>query len=129
MIDVNSCDNFILFNVIDSEDWEGYDDLKKEKILNVANTTLINKYPDYIIPDEAVYEFAGLLSVLFNDINKNQFNGVAGFSITGATSYTFKDATVGQSLSNFIPDKSKVLIGEANNVNLLKSGVRVGRYK
>jgi hypothetical protein len=125
---VFDADAYLMENAIDIEDWEGYDDLKKERLLNVALKTLKRKYPNYSIPDQAVYEFIAILSILNNDINKYQQYGVSSYSITGVSSFNFKDSKIGESIDKYIPDYSKYIIGNANNVNLVNER-KVGRTK
>lgn len=119
---------YIETHVIDIEDWEETDDAKKQRILNAAERTLKRKYKQYVIPDSAVYYFCAWLATAFNDTNRLQKHGIAGFSITGVASFTFKKSNVsskGVSLFSLIPDEVLDLIGEENGVELL--GVRIGR--
>jgi S-formylglutathione hydrolase FrmB len=122
---VNSfdADVYIKGNVIDIDDWLDADASKKDRILKVAETTLTRKYSKYIVPDNAVYEFAAVLATAFNDTNRLNNQGIAGFSITGVGSFNFKD-TQRRDIEAFIPQSSLSLIGEANGVKL--SGRRVG---
>lgn len=123
-LNITDADAYILMNVIDIEDWNDSDSEKKQRILNVANHTLTNKYKQYTIPDNAVYEFAAALAIAFNDTNRMNNQGIAGFSITGVGSWNFKD-TQRRQLDAFITQAVYDLIGEANGVTL--SARRVGR--
>lgn len=117
-------DAYTLEYVIDNEDWLASDDEKKNRILNVAASQLGRKFSAYTIPDKAVYAFAAALAVAFNDTNRLNQQGIAGFSITGVGSFTFKE-TLNRNLDAFIPTVAIDLIGEANGVKLSKR--RVGR--
>src|SRR5690606_8079130 len=108
--------------------WQDTDDQKKQRVLNAAESTLKRKFKKYTVPDEAVYYFCAWLAIAFNDTNRLQFQGIAGFSITGVSSFTFKESNVSKSgvpLSSLIPDEVYDLISEANGINLSKR--RVGR--
>ena len=91
---LGGAETYITDYVIDNEDWTDAEDDKKQRILNVANRTLTTEYSDRLIPDDAVYEFCATLAVVFNDTNKLQQQGVAGFSVTGVASFTFKENNV-----------------------------------
>ncbi len=115
--------------IIDNEDWFDADDAKQQRIVNVANRTLVTEFAQkdykladgttrrYQIPDEAVYEFCAGLAVVFNDTNKLQQHGIAGFSVTGVASFTFKENNVktpgGIALKAFIGQEVYDLINEA----------------
>lgn len=123
-LNITDADAYIQANVIDIEDWNDSDSGKRQRILNVANRTLTNKYKQYTIPDNAVYEFAASLVIAFNDTNRMNNQGIAGFSITGVGSWNFKD-TQSRQLDAFITQAVYDLIGEANGVKL--SARKVGR--
>jgi hypothetical protein len=116
-LSVFDADAYIETNVIDIEDWQDADDAKKQRILNVAESIIGRKYPDYLIPVNAVYEYAANLAVAFNDTNRLNNQGIAGFSITGVGSFNFKD-TQKRDLESFIPKATYDIIGEANGVKL-----------
>jgi hypothetical protein len=116
-VDSFSADAYIEENVIDIEDWQGADDAKKERIVNVASRVLTQKYPDYTVPDNAVYEYAASLATAFNDTNRMNNQGVAGFAVTGVGSFTFKE-TQKRDLEAFIPKTALDLIGAENGVKL-----------
>lgn len=121
-ITLSDANEYISNYFIDSDDWNDSEDEKKQRILNVAERTLIDKYEEYTIPDNAVYEFAATLSIVFNDTNRMQQHGIAGFSVTGVGSFTFKENNVktaaGQALDDFIPKQARKLIGKENGVRL-----------
>jgi hypothetical protein len=121
-VTILDADAYIETNVIDIEDWKDSDTSKKQRILNVASATLTRKYPDYIIPDESVYEFSSVLATAFNDTNRLNNQGIASFSITGVSSFNFKD-TQSRSMDAFIPEITYQLIGEANDVKLSRRRV------
>ncbi|QHA36856.1 hypothetical protein D5E69_14230 [Rossellomorea marisflavi] len=122
---ISNADSYIEQNVIDIEDWQDADPAKKQRILNVVSQTFSSKYPKYVIPEDAVYEFAAVLASAYNDTNRLNNQGVASFSITGVASFNFKD-TQSRELVAFIPQRSLDLIGQANGG--MKLGTRrVGR--
>lgn len=120
---IADADVYISANVLDIDDWMDADAARKQRLLNVANRTLVNRYSNYVIPDNAVYEFAAKLSAIFNDTNKLQQYGVKQFSMKGI-SMSF-DGKVSDDYSVFIPADVLTMIGEANGVVL--SARRVGR--
>jgi hypothetical protein len=122
-LDIIAATAYINTNVIDTEDWVDADDDKKQRLLNVADKTLQKRYGNFTIPDNAVYDFAAVLAVAFNDTNKLQQQGVAQFAIKGIA-FTFKNTPV-KELDAFIPQSTLDIIGDANGVKLSKR--RVGR--
>lgn len=114
--------------VIDNEDWKDADDAKKQRILNVAARTLSTKYPQYTIPDEAVYEYAAVLAVVFNDTNRLTQQGVTSFAVDGVGSFNFKDTgvrTPGEDIEQYIPKTAIDLINAVPaNAELPKIGYR-----
>lgn len=109
MVNITDATNYIELNVIDIEDWSDSDDAKKQRILNVANTTLSTKFSDYTIPDGAVYLYANELAIAFNDTNRLNNQGIASYSVTGVVSYNFKD-TQKRDIESFIPKSALDLI-------------------
>lgn len=122
-INITDADLYIDQNVIDVEDWQGSDGDKKTRLLNVAARTLDTKYADYVIPDNAVYEFAAALAVAFNDTNRLNNHGIASFSITGVGSFNFKD-TLRRDIETFIPKATLDMIGAENGVKLGGKSIR-----
>lgn len=125
---IQDADVYIKTQIIDIEDWEEAEESKKQRILNAASRTLKSKFTDLEIPNEAIYHFAAWLSIVFNDTNRYQLHGIAGFSITGVSSFTFKKSSVssnGRSLASMIPDEVYDLIGEENGIDLSRR--RIGR--
>lgn len=112
-LSVTNADEYITLNVIDIEDWTDSDDAKKQRLINVANRTITLKFPQYTIPDEAVYEFAAKLSTVFNDTNKQGRNGIKSFSLSGVASFSFVD-DIPTELEDMIPKHVLDLISEAN---------------
>jgi hypothetical protein len=124
-----AADTYVQLNVIDIEDWITSDEERKVRILNVAKRTIDVKFqsyiednPDFIIPDEAVYEFCPILALLFNDQNKHMLNGVSQLSATGIASLMFKQDSIktpGEySLADFIPQSALNMIGSANGIKI-----------
>jgi len=123
MLSIEAATAYIDANVVSNEDWNEADAAKQQRLLNVAERTLSDKYESLTIPSDAVYEFAAFLAIAFNDTNKMQQQGVAGFSVTGVGSFTFKEnnvkSAIGQPLEELLPDSVKRLISKANgNVRL-----------
>ncbi|MCD9024319.1 hypothetical protein [Cohnella silvisoli] len=118
---VTLADIYISANCIDIEDWTDSDAAKKQRTLNVAERTLTVTYPKYTIPDAAVYEFANVLAIIFNDTNRLATHGLTSFSVDKVGSFNFKDNRVGSpngDLARFIPQTSRDLIGAENGVKL-----------
>ncbi|MGN9867315.1 hypothetical protein [Bacillus swezeyi] len=116
-LSVEGADEYINSFTVDNEDWNDYATEKKQRIINVAEDVLVRKFPDYTIPDNAVYEFANVLAISYNDTNRLNKQGVASFSITGVASFNFKD-TLNVDDESLIPKKTLDLIGEENGVKL-----------
>ncbi|MBP3046012.1 hypothetical protein ACFVIX_02245 [Bacillus subtilis] len=118
-LSLEAANEYINRMTIDNEDWNDYEDEKRTRILNVAEDVLKRKYldNDYVIPDDAVYEFANVLATAYNDTNRLNKHGIASFSITGVGSFTYKE-TLRADDESLIPKKTYDLIGEANGVKL-----------
>jgi hypothetical protein len=108
-------DSYIETNVIVVEDWTDCDEAKKQRLLNVALSTLNRVYPNYMIPDNAVYEYAAVLATAFNDTNVQRQNGVKTFQVAGI-SFTFDGGK--DSVESLVPSTAKALIGKENGVDL-----------
>jgi hypothetical protein len=121
-VNITDADSYISSNVIDVDDWLDSDNARKQRILNVAEERLKRRYSDYVIPDNAVYGFAAVVSVIFNDTLKQKQYGVSTMSISGIT-FNFRDSG-NRPLETYIPQPSLDLIGDANGVKL--STARVG---
>jgi hypothetical protein len=115
-VNITDANTYIEANVIDNEDWRDADDAKKQRILNVAQNTLTRRFPDYTIPDEAVYEFAAVLAVVFNDTNRLKQQGIESFTIDGVGSFKFRGGP--SDIESFIPKTALAIIGDANGVQL-----------
>lgn len=125
-VNVTDADAYIGANCIDIEDWVDSDEARKQRILNVAGRTLVARYPQYTIPDSAVYEFANVLATVFNDTNRLAQTGVTMVTINGVATYDFKEALVngpGGDLARFIPQSALDLIGAENGVTISKRRV------
>lgn len=108
------------------EDWTEADAAKQQRIVNVAERTLSAVYPQYVIPDGAVYEFANVLAQLWNDTVRWSKQGVSQFSVSGIQ-FGFKDEIVtGPDVNpaDYIPQAALDLIGAENGVNLRRRGVK-----
>jgi hypothetical protein len=124
---VTEASAYIALNCIDIEDWTEADVDKKLRLINVASRTLTKKYSTYTIPDNAVYEFACVLAVVFNDTNRYQQQGLSSLTVSGAASFDFKDSTVqmpGSDVAKYIPQSALDLISEENDgVKLAKRNI------
>ena len=118
-VNIFDADSYIESNVIVIDDWTDSDDDKKQRILNVASSTLNRVYPQYTIPDNAVYEYAAVLAVAFNDTNAQRQNGVKSFSVAGIQ-FTFDGGK--ESIESMIPATARHLIGQANSVDIGGTG-------
>ncbi|CAM3640359.1 hypothetical protein [Mesobacillus zeae] len=107
---------YIKLNTLDNEDFIDGDDTRKTALLNVASRTLTRKFSGLTIPNEAVYLFGAVLASAYNDTNKLQQQGVAGFSIKGI-SFTFKDWAK-KGLDALVPPEVIDIINEENGVEL-----------
>ncbi|NYV67566.1 hypothetical protein HYI36_20010 [Bacillus sp. Gen3] len=114
--DLTEATEYIQLNTLDNEDFIDADDERKIALLNVSKRTLDRKFAGKIIPNDAVYIFAATLGAAFNDTNKLQQQGVAGFSVRGI-SFTFKDWAK-RPIEYLIPDEVFDIIGDANGEKL-----------
>ena len=124
-LNISEADAYVQSYFIDSKDWFKADEPRKQTILNVAERALKNRckkfFGDspYVLPDEAVFEFAAILSVVYNDTNKMQQYGIAGYSITGVGSFTFKELATsgltGVNAEEIIPPQVLKMVADANN--------------
>jgi hypothetical protein len=128
-VNIADASAYIALNCIDVEDWTDADAAKKLRVINVASRTLTAKYPKYTIPDNAVYEFANILAIVFSDTNKLAQQGVKIFDLSGTVSLHF-DSTgrPGDDLSRHIPKTSADLINaDAANIAAGLPNVGSGR--
>lgn len=122
-----AADAYINASCLDVEDWQSSDTARKQRMLNVAGRTLTVAYPKYVIPDAATYEFANVLSILYNDTGRLQRQGTASFGLTGVFNVTFKDGSTTMpydDLRKFIPQTALDLIGVENGVKLSKRSAK-----
>lgn len=117
VVNIAEADKYIAANCIDIEDWEAAEEAKKQRMMNVASRTLTTKYPRYTIPDAAVYEFCNELAIAFNEMNRLQQQGIASFSLTSTTSFTFKEWAK-SGIENWIPQSALTMIGAENGVKI-----------
>lgn len=108
-------DDYIEQYVIMAEDWADCNDEKKQRLLNVAQSTLARVYPTYIIPDNAVYEYMAVLATAFNETNVQRQNGVKSFGVAGMQ-FTFGHGK--DTIESLIPTSARALIGKENNVQI-----------
>lgn len=121
--DVTKADTYIHANCIDIEEWEGADEAKKQRIVNVASRDLALFYPTYKIPDAAVYEFANVLATVFGDTARLAQQGITQYSVSGVASFSYKNDAVeipGGSTRKYIPQTALDIIGAENGVTLSK---------
>ncbi|MGM0973408.1 MAG: hypothetical protein ACQEW2_10850 [Bacillota bacterium] len=111
MWDLVTAEEYIRLNTLDNEDFLDADETRKTALLNVSKRTLDRKFTGKEIPNEAVYLFAATLGSAFNDTNKLQQQGIAGFSIKGI-SFTFKDWAK-RPVDHLIPEEVYDLVGVA----------------
>lgn len=118
-VSIENADAYLNLNVIDIEDWIDSDASKKQRILNTCARILATKYPDYVIPANAVYEYAAILANATNDTNRNRMQGIESFSIANVGSFKF--GSMISDYADLIPQSALDLIGAENGVNLNKS--------
>lgn len=126
-ITVNDADTYIHANCIDIEEWEGADEAKKQRIVNVASRDLAQFYPKYTIPDAAVYEFANVLATVFGDTARLAQQGISHYSVNGVAFFTYKDDIVGApggSTRKYIPQSALDIIGAENGVTISKRAIK-----
>lgn len=127
MIEWSEANQYILQNCIDVEEWESASEAKKQRIVTVAARDLAQFYPQYTIPDAAVYEFANVLATVFGDSARLAQQGIASNTVTGVVATTFADGAVnlpGGSTRKYVPQTALDLIGAENGVSLSKRGVK-----
>lgn len=119
---------YIFAYCLDVIDWEVAQDDRKTRYINVSQRTLADAYPDLEIPDAAVFETANAFSIMFNDTNRLQHQGIGNFTLTGFGTVQFRDRFVSASgeldYKEFIPPVAKKLIADANGLKTLSSKVR-----
>lgn len=124
---IEGADEYIRNSCVDVEDWTDSDTERKTRLLNVAHRTLTKRYPKFVIPDKAVYCFANVLAIQYNDTNKLGQQGVQSMSISGVASFTFEYG-IGKNKSLMALITQEVLdeISEANGGISLRFR-RIGR--
>ncbi|AZU61069.1 hypothetical protein [Neobacillus mesonae] len=118
-VNIIDADSYIALNVIVIEDWTDSDEARKQRLLNVALSTLNRVYPKYTIPDNAVYEYAAVLARAFNDTNVQKQDGVKTVQLSNLL-ITFEAGK--DSLESLIPAVAVDLISKENGVMLGGSG-------
>lgn len=112
--DLTEVTDYIRLNTLDNEDFLEADDDRKTALLNVADRTLRQTFPDLddedAIPSEAVYLTANRMASAYNDTMKQAQRGVSSFSIDGIN-FTFMDWAQ-RDLADFIPDEVYDMLGK-----------------
>jgi len=126
--------DYINLNCVDTEEWiENATDEQRTRCLNVASRTLKREYreitpatvlglppiiTEFFIPDEAVFEFANVLCIMFSDTNKLQSHGMNSLTINGLGTFDFGSKQVKNAsdvdFTKFIPQIAHDLINEMN---------------
>lgn len=125
-VTIENADLYLNLNVIDIEDWDDTDANKKQRILNTGVRVLSTTYPEYLIPDDAVYEYAAILATAFNDTNRLQMQGIEQFSIADVGSFKFNRAI--KDLAELIPQAALDLIGIENGTGSLNPLMKVTKW-
>lgn len=123
---IENADVYINLNVIDIDDWSDADANKKQRIMNTCTRVLTTKFPDYVIPDNAVYEYAAALATATNDTNKLQMQGIEQFSIAEVGSFKFN--RVVNDYAELIPQSALDIIGVENGGVDLSKLVKVSKW-
>lgn len=108
--------------VADPEEYLSLESASKQRYCNIANRTLTSKYGGYVIPVDAVYDFAAVLATAFSDQNKLAQQGVSQFSLSGSVGISFRNGK--QELADLVPRHVAELISDANP-DLPKVGGRI----
>jgi hypothetical protein len=126
--------DYINLNCVDTEEWiENASDEQRTRCLNVAQRTLKREFreitpsttlglppliTEFFIPDDAVFEFANVLCIMFSDTNKLQTHGMNSLTINGLGTFDFGSKQVRTAgdidYSKFIPQIARDLINEYN---------------
>ncbi|MFZ4454331.1 hypothetical protein [Salibacterium aidingense] len=119
--DTTAATDYIRMNVLDSEDFLGADDDRKTALLNVADRTLRQTFPDLDdeededadgFPAEAVYQFAAVLGAQYNATMVQMRRGVSSFGVGGEINFTFMDWKQ-RDLHDFIPASVYAMLGKS----------------
>lgn len=108
--------------VADPEEYLSLESASKQRYCNIANRTLSSKFGRYVIPADAVYDFASVLATTFSDQNKLAQQGVTQFSLSGSVGISFKNGK--QELADLVPRHVAELISDTNP-DLPKLGGRI----
>ncbi|MGE6488510.1 hypothetical protein [Paenisporosarcina sp. NPDC076898] len=125
-ITIVDADLYIGLNVIDIDDWIEADEQRKQRILNTSERILKSKFPEYVIPDLAVYEYAASLATATNDTNKLQMQGVEQFSIPDVSSFRFNRSV--SDLSELIPQSALDFIASENGITSLNPHIKIAKW-
>ena len=108
--------------VADPEEYLSLESASKQRYCNIASRTLSSKFGSYVIPADAVYDFASVLATTFSDQNKLAQQGVTQFSLSGSVGISFKNGK--QELADLVPRHVAEIISDANP-DLPKLGDRI----
>ena len=112
VFDETLADQYVNSYVADPEEWRDTAPEDKQRFFNIAERTLSGKFRGYVIPIDAVHDFAATLATAFSDTNKLRQQGVSNFSLSGAISVGFKDGA--KQLDQLIAKHIKTMIADAN---------------
>lgn len=105
-------DQYVNSYVADPEEWRDLTPEDKQRYFNIAERTLGGKFRGYVIPVDAVYDFAATLATAFSDTNKLRQQGVSNVAIAGAISVGFKDGA--KELEQLITKHVRSMVADAN---------------
>lgn len=112
IFDETLADQYVNSYVADPEEWRDTAPEDKQRYFNIAERTLNGKFRGYVIPIDAVHDFAATLATAFSDTNKLRQQGVSNFSLSGAISVGFKDGA--KELDQLITKHIRTMIADAN---------------
>lgn len=112
VFDETLADQYVNSYVADPEEWRDTAPEDKQRYFNIAERTLSGKFRGYVIPIDAVHDFAATLATAFSDTNKLKQQGVSNVAIAGAISIGFKDGA--KELEKLIPKHVRTLVADAN---------------
>ncbi|OIN67398.1 hypothetical protein BLD48_05770 [Exiguobacterium sp. KRL4] len=112
VFDETLADQYVNSYVADPEEWRDTAPEDKQRYFNIAERTLSGKFRGYVIPIDAVHDFAATLATAFSDTNKLRQQGVSNFSLSGAISVGFKDGA--KELDQLITKHIRTMVADAN---------------
>lgn len=105
-------DQYVNSYVADPEEWRDLAPEDKQRYFNIAERTLVGKFRGYVIPVDAVHDFAATIATAFSDTNKLRQQGVSNVAIAGAISVGFKDGA--KELEQLITKHVRSMVADAN---------------